>query len=363
MSMRPNAVFILAACVVLPLQFVPLQAASFVEATVTRLENDVRVLKQDAAPRTAAVGDQIHAVTSVSTGAGSRAELQFPDKSLTRLGANSRLTIRGEARTLDLDQGVIFLQVPKQMGGAKVRTGAITAAVTGTTTIIENLGQNQGGNLQPDQAGMKYIVIEGELQVFLTEKPSEYRIIHAGEILFMKKDSRFIPAPMQVDVKQMLKTGNKFFQSIEGTPNATQVNDTVQQQQALIASGVLQKSNLVIPGRGSLAVVVDHSSNVAKNAILVHAISNNGQGKGNQGLLNLLAPGGNGAAGLNGNGNGNGKGKGLVNGNGQGLDQGKGNGNNGNNGQGDQGQGQGQGQGQDQGPSKSKGLHGGPKKP
>src|SRR6478752_1864635 len=135
--MKSNVLLSLVIGATLHWQATSVFAAAFTEAHVTRLENDVKLLKEGAPPRTAAVGDAVSAVTSVATGPASRAELQFPDKSLTRVGANSRLTIRGEERTLDLDQGVVFLQVPKKMGGAKIRTGAVTAAVTGTTIILE----------------------------------------------------------------------------------------------------------------------------------------------------------------------------------------------------------------------------------
>jgi hypothetical protein len=102
--MKTDATVVLAACAAaLHLHAIPLLAGSFSEARVTRLEKDVKILKPDAAPRPAAVGDDIDAVSTVATGSASRAELQFPDKSLTRLGANSRLTITGSGRTLDLD--------------------------------------------------------------------------------------------------------------------------------------------------------------------------------------------------------------------------------------------------------------------
>src|SRR5436189_2543885 len=105
-----------------------LRAASYSEAELTRVHEEVRVLKAKAAPRSAQAGERIVPVTTVATGANSRAELRFPDNSLTRLGANSRFTLNGEGRTLDLGEGVMMLQVPKKQGGAKVRTAAVTAA-------------------------------------------------------------------------------------------------------------------------------------------------------------------------------------------------------------------------------------------
>src|SRR5689334_13419627 len=99
----------------------PIFAAGYSEAQITRLHNDVKILKENVAPKTASVGQQINPVSSVATGADSRAELQFPDQSLTRLGSNSRFTLRGDARTIELDKGVMLMQVPEQIKGAKVR--------------------------------------------------------------------------------------------------------------------------------------------------------------------------------------------------------------------------------------------------
>src|SRR5262249_1719499 len=139
----------------------------------TRLENDVKVLKENASPVAATVGQQIKAVTSVATGINSRAELRFPDKSLTRLGSNSRFTVRGDARTLDLNEGVMMLEVPKRIGGAKVRTAAVTAAVTGTTVMFEYLPKGY----------VKLIVIEGSVDLSENANPSVFRTINAGQML------------------------------------------------------------------------------------------------------------------------------------------------------------------------------------
>ena len=88
--------------------------------------NDVQVLPVEASPVPAKMGDRISGRTAVSTGAQSRAELRFPDKTLTRVGANSIFRMDASTKTVDLEKGVILLQVPKQLGGAKVRTAAVT---------------------------------------------------------------------------------------------------------------------------------------------------------------------------------------------------------------------------------------------
>jgi len=219
----------------------PLHAAAFKEAEITRTHNEVNVLKADKPVRAAVVGEQIGAVTSVATGNESRAEMRFPDKSLTRLGANSRFTIRGDQRTLELDEGVMLLQVPKQMGGAKVRTAAVTAAVTGTTVLFEYV---KGGFV-------KLIVIEGSVDLYFNDKPGSFRTVNAGEMIIMKVDSKFIPDPVDVDLNLLLKTSKLISANDIGTPNLKQVGDAAKEQSSKLKKGELVKTNLIIPGRGT----------------------------------------------------------------------------------------------------------------
>jgi hypothetical protein len=223
----------------------PLGAAGYSKAEITRLHNDVKVLKENVAAKTASVGQQIDPVTSVATGSDSRAELRFPDKSLTRLGANSRFTLRGDSRTLDLESGVMLLQVPEQIRGAKVRTAAVTAAVTGGTALIEYL---PGGYV-------KMIVIEGFVDVFLNSKPSEFKQFGPGSMLLMKSDGTFIPDGVEVDLKVLLKTSKLLSNNDDSSINQDLVNGAVTQQQKEIQKGDLQPTNLMLPGQGNIVII------------------------------------------------------------------------------------------------------------
>jgi hypothetical protein len=234
----------------------PASAASFTEAQFTQLENDVKVLKESASPHAAAVGENVKAVTSVATGVNSRAELKFPDNSLTRLGANSRFTIRGEQRTVDLEQGVMLLQVPKKIGGAKVRTAAVTAAVTGTTVIQEYDPTPRPGL---PHGYVKLIVVEGTVDLFSNKDPSHFQEIHAGQMIIMDPTSINIPAPVDIDLKRLLRT-SKLLAGYDHTPNASYISNALQQQQGQLGNGTLLNTNLVIPGLGTF---VSFSNNTA----------------------------------------------------------------------------------------------------
>ena len=101
------------------------------EAKVTQVIQDVRVLPSGAASRPAAVNDNVHQGTAVQTGTQSRSELTFKDQTITRLGEKTIFSPGEGARTIDLGSGQVLLYVPKKSGGAKVKMGPVTAAITG----------------------------------------------------------------------------------------------------------------------------------------------------------------------------------------------------------------------------------------
>src|SRR5437868_6581767 len=72
------------------------------QARVTIVVNDVKLLPSQAAPRPAAVNDEVKQGTAVRTGADSRTELTFADLTITRLGSNTAFSFDREARELKL---------------------------------------------------------------------------------------------------------------------------------------------------------------------------------------------------------------------------------------------------------------------
>ena len=101
------------------------------EAKVTQVIQDVRVLPSNASPRPAAVNDDVRQGTAVQTGVQSRSELTFKDQTITRLGEKTIFSVGEGARGIDFGSGQFLLYVPKKAGGAKVKVGVVTAAITG----------------------------------------------------------------------------------------------------------------------------------------------------------------------------------------------------------------------------------------
>jgi hypothetical protein len=101
------------------------------EAKVTQIIQDVRVLPSGAAARPAALNDDVRQGTAVRTGIQSRSELTFKDQTITRLGEKTIYSPGAGVRTIDVGSGQFLLYLPKKSGGAKVKMGPVTAAITG----------------------------------------------------------------------------------------------------------------------------------------------------------------------------------------------------------------------------------------
>ena len=126
-------------------------AAQQKEATFTQIINDVKLLPTGGAAKPAAIHDNVRDGSSVQTGMDSRTELTFTDQTLARLSANTIFNFNEGTRNLGLAEGATLVYVPKGAGRAKISTAAVTAAITGTTVIVE----------YHPHACLKFISLEG----------------------------------------------------------------------------------------------------------------------------------------------------------------------------------------------------------
>ncbi len=69
----------------------------------------------------------------------------------------------------------MLLRVPKNAGGAQINTAAVTAAITGTTVMLE---------YHPD-AYIKFIILEGTGRIFRNDRVGESVLLHAGQMLIV----------------------------------------------------------------------------------------------------------------------------------------------------------------------------------
>jgi FecR protein len=223
-----------------------LQAVQLKEARVSQVIRDVRLLPEQAAPRPARVSDEVRHGTAVRTGLESRAELTFTDATLARLGANTIFSFDQGTRNLQLGGGAMLLRVPKNDGGAQINTAAITAAITGTTMLIE---------YHPD-AFCKYIMLEGVARIFRNNKVGESVLLHAGQMLIVNPNGKGLPEPVDVDLERLMKTSLL----ITGFPpllSTDLIASEIASQTSEKRAGGLIDTNLVIFGQGTAVSLLD----------------------------------------------------------------------------------------------------------
>ncbi len=242
-----KTILLLAATAILPMANI--QAETLQSAKVTTRVNDVRLYQQQQSGRQAKVGDRISGQTSVQTGRRSRAELTFQDNTVSRLGANSTFSFRRGSRDINLNKGSILLQVPKSAGGATIRTATVTAAITGTTLLMEyNVGK-----------WVKLITLEGKVGLKLGDKKGLFggqkRVnVPAGKMIIMRPNGEIITKPVDVDLKRLLATsilaGDKPFGPLSDEARRL-IAAAVAKQEKLKQKGILLSGNQVERHPGS----------------------------------------------------------------------------------------------------------------
>lgn len=224
----------------------PATADSLRNANVTAAVNEVLVYPGSNTSHPASIGEKVALPSSVQTGRQSRAELTFNDNTITRLGQNSVFSFHEGGRNVELKQGSVLLQVPKNSGGATIRTATVTAAITGTTVMVE---YNPG-------KWVKIITLEGTLK--LTINGSKQTVtVPAGQMIIMHPNSKVIPKPLTIDIAKLLATsflvGHGNFGPLP--PHATDlIQQTIQQQLLAKNQGVLLPTRYILTGDGSWTI-------------------------------------------------------------------------------------------------------------
>jgi hypothetical protein len=173
-----------------------LTAAQRKEARVTQVVREVNLLAPHVAARLAHLNDNVTDGSAVHTGTNSRAELTFADLTITRVGANSIFTFDQAGRSVDVESGAILLRVPKDSGGARIRSSALTVGITGTTVMFESRPRNY----------TKLIVLEGTSQAWLTKHPGKKITVYAGQMLIVKPGATYLPQPVVIDEDLVLRS-------------------------------------------------------------------------------------------------------------------------------------------------------------
>jgi hypothetical protein len=230
------------------------------QAEVNKIVNDVRVVEpQKSKARPAKVRDVIKDDLAVKTGVQSRAELLFQDQTLTRLGSDTLFSFKTGTRNMMLDRGTMLLQVPKGLGGARIQTAAVTAAITGTTIMMENIPGKH----------VKVVVLEGSLRLSVNGRVGEAVVLNAGKMIIIGAKDKRMPKPVTVDLRKLVKTAalvdpDKFRGTakikVAPLPSIGLIEKEIALQDADKAKGQLAETNLLIQGDGTQVVIASQET-------------------------------------------------------------------------------------------------------
>ena len=196
-------------------------AEDFEEAKVTQIVQDVKVVPSGAAARPVAVNETVRRGNAVQTGTQSRSELTFRDQTITRLGEKTIYNIGG-GRTIELGSGQFLLYVPKNKGGAQVKMGPVTAAITGTTVL---------GNVLPSGL-VEFTVLEGSACIHLDNVGQAVQV-NGGQMLVYDPVYRRLEDPVEVDLQQQLTS--PLVRDFRTLPSAGLIQEEIQSQHQVAA--------------------------------------------------------------------------------------------------------------------------------
>jgi hypothetical protein len=230
-------------------------AAPLTEAHVTKIINEVKVVDPHAGDRGAKLDDIIHGDLALTTGIKSRSELIFQDNTLTRLGPESYFSFVAGTRDMTLQRGTLLLQVPKGHGGANIHTAAVTAAITGTTIMIEHLPQKS----------LKVLVLEGSLRLS-NGRFGDSLLLTPGKMVIMPPNAKRIPDPVTVDLKKIMGTSDLVNMDKGGgkkkgkpLPSIALIEQEAQKQAEAKNDHRLVDTNLVIMGKGTNVLLASNT--------------------------------------------------------------------------------------------------------
>ena len=209
-----------------------------------------------AAPRPVPQGAVVQNENVVRTGTESRAELEFTDLTLARLGANSIFSFDAQARALNFTQGALLFSKPARSGRVEVHSGAITAAITGSTGFISNhpfTGMKKGRRSAPKITGESTTMLgmlEGKLHGNAGWRDASGRehSVHfslgPGEMLVAQPGRP--PGVVQFDLPRFVKTSPLIKGFSHQLRNLEQLNAAIAEYQSEQRRGFIQATNVVI---------------------------------------------------------------------------------------------------------------------
>ena len=250
-----------------------------------------------AAPQAVAQGAVVHDQNVVRTGTESRAELEFTDQTLARLGANALFSFDAQARSLNCERGALLFSKPANSGRIELRSGAVTAAITGSTGFIStssNAPHKKGKRapVVPDGTTTILGMLEGKLKgnAGWRDASGRQRTVHfslgPGEMLISQPGRP--PAVAQFDLPRFVKSSPLIHGFKGDLQNEADLQKAVAEYQSDERRGFIEAANIPsAPPPSNLAWLAYNSPNRNSFDASVDQLGSSTSASGNGGFVNV----------------------------------------------------------------------------
>ncbi len=231
-------------------------AADLSQAVVRQKVNVVTVAPSlNAEAKPAAQGAIVRNENVIRTGSESRAELEFTDLTLARLGSNSIFSFDAQARALSFTRGAVLFSKPTNSGAIELRSGAITAAITGSTGFISNVPMTgvkavKRAPVTKGESTTMVGMLEGKLVGGAhwrdkngREQTMNFRL-GAGDMLIAQPGRR--PVIVQFDIPRFLQTSPLVTGFSRPLPNAAELDRAVAAYEQDTRRGFIEATNVSV---------------------------------------------------------------------------------------------------------------------
>jgi hypothetical protein len=266
-------------------QLPALTAAPLAQGTFTEIIRNVNKLAPDGSAVPATLKETVKAPERVRTGADSRAELTAPDKTITRIGANTVFAFDTSQRVLHLDQGSVLFHAPKGAGGGKIKSGGASAAILGTTIIVS---ATPGG-------GFKLIALEGTAKATLEN--GKKATVKAGQLVYVLPGGKAFSDILTVNLGKLAMNSQLVSGFSQPLPSVDLINAAIHKQRLLLSSGraadtgIPADSFFASPGNGRSGIdpathqIALHPNLTAGQIFTIFDPAKGGGGPGGSGLV------------------------------------------------------------------------------
>ncbi len=185
----------------------------------------------------------------IRTGKNSRAELEFPDGTICRLGSNTIFSFDPMTRDMAFPRGVALVHVPPHKGGAQILTPSAMAQLKGDTVVLRTATMTDGSPITQftalsPQGGST----DGNIVITLNRNPNISFSLAPGQVAIVPQNATSFAQIPQVEIDVGTFAAHSSIMRHLPQSAELEINSVANAQDRALASGAAQRTEFAIVG-------------------------------------------------------------------------------------------------------------------